>query len=83
VFVFGQDRKNALKMKNISFFYFSVEEGETLDWCSIDSLRFDFSSPQADSIRFVSSYFSDEPRKTIYKVFAVALHMDGNPAGVG
>lgn len=69
---------NCPKNEEYLLFDFSVKEGDTLNWCSLDGLRFDSDSlSRADSIRFVKPSFSDTSRKTIYTVFGVSLHNDG------
>ena len=59
-------------------FDFSVKERDTLDWCSLENMRFNSELPVlADSIRFTESTFWQGSRKTIYGVFATTLYQDG------
>jgi hypothetical protein len=58
-------------------FDFSVSEGDTLNWCSLDGLRLDEVMPvTADSIRDTQTSFWDGTRKTIYTLFATTRYND-------
>lgn len=69
---------NCPKNEEYLLFDFSAQEGDTLDWCSLDGLRLNSDSvSRVDSIRFIRPSFSDTSRRTMYTVFGVALHNDG------
>ncbi len=59
-------------------FDFSVKEGDTLKWCSLDGLQLESDVSLADSIRMHKSYYLDEFRNTIYTRFGAAGYMDGS-----
>ncbi len=63
---------NCPKNEEYLLFDFSVEDGDTLAWCSIDGLRFSdtINVSLADSVRLVNSFYTNDLRNTIYTVFA-------------
>ena len=69
---------NCPKGEEYLLFDFSLEPGDTLNWCSLNGLSIPPNAlAVADSIRFTNSSFSDMPRKTIFTVFAVTFYNDG------
>lgn len=66
--------------KEYLLFDFSVEKGDTLDWCSLDARKQGVDSMcRVDSISLIKAPFSDAPRKTIYTVFSASPYQDGTP----
>jgi hypothetical protein len=77
---FEDSYDNCPQNKEYLLFDFSVEKGDTLDWCNLDARRRGVDSIcRVDSIGLIKTSFLEGSRKTIYTVFRASLYQDGTP----